>query len=115
MLVYDVTSLETFQALPTWFESINRYANPGTPIVLCGNKCDLPSSVSIEDAEDFAKSKDTELFLTSASSGERIEDAFMAVARLAISKKSPEGGAPAPAGPVPVDDKKKKKKKACVV
>ena len=56
VLVFDVTSEESFKSLPFWMENIHENANVDVPIVLVGNKIDLVDDrkVSTQQAEDFA-------------------------------------------------------------
>ncbi len=43
-MVYDVTSLETFQDIEKyWLNEVESYADPGTLLILVGNKCDMES------------------------------------------------------------------------
>ena len=56
VLVFDVTSEESFKSLPLWMEHIHENASVDIPIVLVGNKIDLVEDrkVSTQQAEDFA-------------------------------------------------------------
>src|SRR5207247_11223 len=45
LLVYDVTEPRTLEALIGWVERIRRHAPPDTPLVVAGNKADLPPAV----------------------------------------------------------------------
>jgi small GTP-binding protein len=85
ILVYDVTSNDSFQSLNDWFESIGKCAVPGTPIVMCGNKTDLEATVDQDAAHDLAAAKDCQLFFTSAATGEGIEEVFLAIVRKALA------------------------------
>ena len=44
LLVYDVTEPRSLEALLTWVQRVRRYA-PGTPVLIAGNKVDLPAIV----------------------------------------------------------------------
>jgi small GTP-binding protein len=95
VLVYDVTSKCTFDSLLQWLESIDQCANPGTPVILAGNKIDLTPAVEYQEAENFAADRGLTLFLTSAANGEGIEEAFLSITRNAVSsarKPPPEPG-----------------------
>jgi len=56
-LVYDITSIESFQHLNEWIEFIKSLEN--VKIVLCGNKIDLKNErqVTKKEGEDFAKER----------------------------------------------------------
>lgn len=41
IVMFDVSSKMTFRAIPKWVHAIRRVA-PGIPILLCGNKADIP-------------------------------------------------------------------------
>jgi Ras-related protein Rab-1A len=119
VLVYDVTRQETFTDLRDWFDSIAEHSATAKPLILCGNKCDLAAVVSFDDAEDLARAKGIELFLTSAMSGEGIEDAFLAICRKVIRRRS-AGAAGGGKEDVVLDreqgkGKKRKERSACVV
>jgi small GTP-binding protein len=115
ILVYDVTNADTFQSLNEWFSSIDKYANPNTPVIICGNKTDLPAVIPLDDAESLAQSKGTSIFLTSAANGEGISEAFQAIAQTVIA--ATPGNSPASTEPAPalVPAPPKKKKGICVV
>ena len=59
VLVFDVTSEESFKSLTVWMEHIYENASFDIPIVLVGNKIDLVEDrkVSTQQAEDFAANK----------------------------------------------------------
>ncbi|GFR61060.1 Ras-related protein Rab-1C-like [Elysia marginata] len=77
MLMYDITSLESFYDIKDWVK------------VLCllGNKSDLESGrkVSKEDAEEYAASIDALFYETSALKNMGIEDAFLKVSKNLIN------------------------------
>lgn len=86
MLVYDITSLESFYDIKDWVKELKK--NVDTPIVLCllGNKSDLESGrkVSKEDAAEYAASIDALFYESSALKNIGIEDAFLQVSRQLI-------------------------------
>ncbi|PVD36472.1 hypothetical protein C0Q70_03456 [Pomacea canaliculata] len=86
MLVYDITSLESFYDIKDWVKELKK--NVDTPIVMCllGNKSDLESGrkVSTADAAEYANSIDALFFETSALKNTGIEDAFLQVSRQLI-------------------------------
>lgn len=96
MLVYDITSLESFYDIKDWVKELKK--NVDTPIAMCllGNKCDLDSvrKVSKEEAAEFAASIEALFFETSALKNTGIEDAFLQVAKqlLKIHETYPNSG-----------------------
>jgi Ras-related protein Rab-1A len=76
LMVYDVTSLESFQDIEKyWLNEVESYADPGTQLVLVGNKCDLEDkrAVPIETAKQFAASKNMDFFETSAKTAHQVQ------------------------------------------
>jgi hypothetical protein len=84
LLVCGVTRQDSFDRRLWCFDSLGRRANSGTPIVICGNKCDLNWAAPPEEAEAFANSKNAPLLLTSSLTGEGIEEVFVAVVKLRL-------------------------------
>jgi Ras-related protein Rab-1A len=65
LLVYDVTSMDSFKDIEKyWLNEVESYADPGTQLVLVGNKCDLEGqrAVPTDLAKQFAQSKNMEFF-----------------------------------------------------
>ena len=77
VLVYDVTSAESFKNCRYWVDSIRCYADENVVIALVGNKCDLANlaphrrQVKLEDAQKFAKDNGL-LFLGESSAQNNI-------------------------------------------
>jgi len=104
LLVYDVTSLRTFQNTRKWIEELRSKAEPDIIIVLVGNKADLidrnPESreVSVEEAQKFAQAENLIFMETSAVAGHRVKEAFETLlesiyaASRNKSKKQPDYG-----------------------
>jgi small GTP-binding protein len=115
ILVYDVTSQESFDSLTTWLDEIESAAPARVPVVLVGNKLDLGQTVAFEQADRLAQQFDARLFLTSAKTGEGIEDMFDAVIRLAVQYQSGSGKMTIQQNPAPVlrSEKEKGKSKDC--
>lgn len=42
LIVYDLTDEDSFKKVETWCSELQAYL-PGAPIVICGNKCDMPN------------------------------------------------------------------------
>jgi small GTP-binding protein len=89
--VADLTRRDTLAALPGWVEAV--YAVSGkVPIVLAANKADLKSEAQVGPAEvgSMATMFGCEFILTSAKTGERVEDAFLGLGKL-IAKAQLDG------------------------
>jgi small GTP-binding protein len=88
VLVYDVSSPLSFDALQSWFTEIEDYAPANVPVVIVGNKLDLGQTVPFDDALAFADRMGAKLCLTSAKTGEGIADLFKELIALAIQFKA---------------------------
>jgi len=77
-VMFDLTDRKTFDKLNEWIESFKE-ARGEQPMVLIGNKSDLENQRKITDMEasNYAKDNNMELILTSAKTGQNVEDAFI--------------------------------------
>ena len=85
LLTYDLTSMDSFMHLNSWFNEIKNNADANALIFLVANKKDKEHEreVSTEKGESFAREKGLHgFFETSAKSGEGVEDTFMSAARM---------------------------------
>ncbi len=85
-LVYDVTSPATFFNLMHWRDEIQSVV-PLVPMVVIGNKIDLYAVIPADEARGWAKSLTMPFLLTSAATGERVDDFFTGLAYLAIQEQ----------------------------
>jgi Ras-related protein Rab-4B len=81
VIVYDVTSRESFEGLEKWIESVKEIARD-VVIFIVGNKKDLEKErqVSYKEASKYAEQNDYDFYETSALSGDGVEDVFMKMA-----------------------------------
>ena len=83
-LVYDMTNLETFNSLQSWFEGIKE-ENPGKDIQgwLIGNKSDLDQriKVSSDEGQTFASEAGLQYCEVSAMKYEEVEAPFKELAQ----------------------------------
>ncbi|MEM2637047.1 MAG: GTP-binding protein [Candidatus Korarchaeota archaeon] len=94
LLVFDLTSRDSFDELEMWVEEIKKYI-AGIPLILVGNKIDLPNrAVSTKEALIKARElgklyyeNDIPLYYyeTSAKTGANVNSVFKDLARLMIS------------------------------
>ncbi|KAL5105305.1 GTP-binding protein YPT1 [Taenia crassiceps] len=82
IVVYDVTSEESFRNLELWMEEIKRHARSDVIKILVGNKSDLEDrrKVTYEQGTEFANLHGLHFFETSAKSASRVEEAFFSIA-----------------------------------
>jgi small GTP-binding protein len=116
IIVYDVTSEDSFIKVSDWIQEVRRYV-PTVPLIVVGNKCDLEDKRAVPTAtgEELAKKEELIFLETSAKTNTNIEAAFEEV-----SKKLIEDAASKPKveGPKQIslkteDGPAKKKKKCC--
>ncbi|XP_022245484.1 ras-related protein Rab-4B isoform X1 [Limulus polyphemus] len=88
LLVYDITSRETYNALTNWLTDARTLASPNIIILLVGNKKDLEDDreVTFLEASRFAQENELMFLETSALSGENVEEAFLKCAKSILAK-----------------------------
>ena len=78
-LSYDITRIETFNNLSTWYEEVLGQSEPDVILFLVGNKKDQEDKreVSQDKVQAFMKENNIKFYFeTSAKTGENIEDLF---------------------------------------
>ncbi|KAF7663337.1 hypothetical protein LDENG_00211970 [Lucifuga dentata] len=88
LLVYDITSRETYNTLTNWLTDARTLASPNIVIILCGNKKDLDADreVTFLEASRFAQENELMFLETSALTGENVEEGFLKCARIILNK-----------------------------
>jgi len=88
LLVYDITSRESYNHLSTWLEDARTLASAGIVIILVGNKKDLEDEreVTFIEASRFAQENNLMFLETSALTGDNVEEVFLKCARSIFSK-----------------------------
>jgi len=78
ILVYDISSYESFKSLDKWLEDIRTNADPNMIVLLVGNKSDMKEGrqVSEEEAAKYAESHGLAFMETSAKEGTNVKLAF---------------------------------------
>ncbi len=78
LVVFDITSQASFDHLDDWIGSLIEIRGDKVPMILIGNKVDLEENkvITKEQAEEYAKKYGIPLILTSAATGEQVEEAF---------------------------------------
>ena len=93
LLVFDLTSRETFEQLNYWFENIKIECPKDVAICLVGNKSDLKDHIDVSDEdinEYLKKNNNPKFFKTSAATGENIKEVFQYISREIMEKKKEE-------------------------
>jgi len=88
ILVYDITSRDSYNHLVTWLSDARALATPELVIVLVGNKTDLQEDreVTFLEASRFAQENDLMFIETSAKTGENVEEVFVKCAKTILNK-----------------------------
>jgi len=90
IFVYDITHKESFDHMSSWLAEARRYATPGIPMIIVGNKSDRTDRVVLEsDLKKFAQDNDALYIECSARTGDDVKDLFenMAKRLIAIREK----------------------------
>jgi len=86
LLVFDVNNPDTFERVFDFYEKVKRVKGEteikDIPIILVGNKCDLPIKLDMAVVEDKARRHELTFRKTSAKEGTGVDDIFYSIARL---------------------------------
>ena len=92
LLVYDVSDPQSFEAVKELLVETREVNGPNVVWFLVGNKSDLEQVVSEEDAREFAEQERMNFILTSAKTGESVQELFVKVAELVPKIKMDKSG-----------------------
>ncbi|KAH3760849.1 Ras protein Rap 1b [Pelomyxa schiedti] len=84
LLVFSMTSLQTFQELPPLHTKLLQVKDvDSVPFILVGNKIDLADQLQVtqSDAEDFASKQGMPFFATSAKNRVNVDQVFLQLVR----------------------------------
>lgn len=83
IIVYDITSQESFARAKNWVGELQRSGDAAVIIALAGNKYDLADRRVVEeaDARAFAEEKGLMFMETSAKANKNVNELFLAIAR----------------------------------
>ena len=78
LLIYDITSKESFESIPKWFSEILNVKNDEAIFALVGNKIDLNDNrvVSFEEGKKLANEKNIIFEEVSAKDGQNFKELF---------------------------------------
>merc|ERR1712032_1376268 len=123
LILYDVTSRDSYKNLPTWLQDAREQAWKDIPIIAVGNKRDLKEArqVSYLDASRFAQDQDILFCETSAMTGENVQEVFHTLAQRILNKveegicdpSDPRIGSQGAANLDNVDDKTRSQRPFC--
>ena len=88
LLVYDITSRESFNTLTNWLTDARTLASPQIVILMVGNKKDLEDEreVTFLEASRFAQENGLMFLETSAKTGNSVEEAFLKCSKNILAK-----------------------------
>jgi small GTP-binding protein len=85
-LVYDISQRKSIEDTKGWLEDVRGYLGPHIPVVLIGNKTDLPSRVvSKEEGQVLAREMHAAFVETSAKTGENVRTLFEKCAKACLA------------------------------
>jgi len=92
VLVFDLTDHSSFEHLPQWIEEVRNNVKTAIPLLLVGNKSDLPEqrAVSIKEINNFTKNFNLFYMETSAKTGDGVGNCFYIITCLMIGAEIPE-------------------------
>ena len=90
LLIYDITSRESFKNLESWLIEIEKNASENVLKILIGNKNDLENErvISKEEGQDFANRYSMQFIETSAKMDTNVSEAFLTLAKLMMEFNS---------------------------
>lgn len=96
VVVYDITSLESFQKAKHWVAELQKNTNANIVIVLVGNKSDLVEqrTVAKEDGQEFAEQNSMLFVETSAKTAACVSHIFEMIAEKFASTGTPTEAIP---------------------
>ena len=81
IIVYDITSRETFKNINNWIEQITTICGENIKCIIFGNKIDLINQrqVQKEEGQKLAQKYKFNFFETSAKNGDNVEEGFKSI------------------------------------
>ncbi|XP_062512553.1 ras-related protein Rab-8A-like isoform X2 [Corticium candelabrum] len=83
MLVYDITTVKSFDNISEWIRDVDEHAAADVLRMILGNKCDMTDErkVSRKEGETLAAEHGIKFMETSAKTGQGVEEAFYTLVR----------------------------------
>ncbi|XP_046702049.1 ras and EF-hand domain-containing protein homolog isoform X1 [Silurus meridionalis] len=88
LLMYDITSSQSFHAIRSWISQVQEKAPPEVILMLLGNKNDCAHrEVQLQEGENLAKEYDIHFMECSAATGENVLDSMKTLAWLLVKQR----------------------------
>lgn len=100
ILVYDITDEDSFQKVKNWVKELRKMLGQDICLCIAGNKIDLEKNrhVSVEEAEEYAKSVGARHIHTSAKLNKGIDQVFLNLTKhmlkVSMEQSAENSGAP---------------------
>ena len=113
ILVYDITTKETFQKVEKWVEELKIF-NKDIEIIVAGNKSDIGKyDIDRESINHYCESRQINNFYTSAKTGDGLEEMFEDIFKRLAKRYYTEGQSKKRGLTIKDSDKDKDKEKGC--
>lgn len=113
MFVSDLSNPPTGERLKNWINDARDNARGEFGRIVVGNKKDLVPQPDLQVTKELANNLECQFFVTSARSGENVQEAYTALFRDIVRRRPQISAAMARTSVVMVGDVKKPKKKCC--
>ena len=115
IIVYDVTSPESFDHVEEWLSEIDQFTGSFSGIhkLLVGNKADLEKRVDYDTALRFSEKLGIPFLETSAKTATNVESAFLTMAKELINNREMNSLPMNPTVVLDIGDKNSSKSKCC--
>jgi small GTP-binding protein len=92
-IVMDLTRRDTLQSIEKWLSSLYHVMS-GVPVVVLANKNDLKAELGKDEIEELLKDYKFPYFLTSAKTGENVDEAFYTLGKMMMKDWRYKGDQP---------------------